>query len=68
MRRNVSLFTPTERRVAWLTLLCAAVLTLSLVALEKAWTPPLGIYGATTTSVGLPNVIDARPLSRAAVL
>ena len=66
MRRNVSLFTPGERRVAGLALLGAAVLTLSLVALEKAWTPPLGIYGASTNSVSLPNVIDARPLSRAA--
>lgn len=64
MRKKPSLFTANERRVALLALLGAAVLTLSLMALEGLFRPSLGLYGSTMSAPNLPDVIDAQPLAR----
>jgi len=64
MRNKPSLFTANERRIALLALLGAAVLAFSLMALEGALRPSLGLYGSTTSAPSLPDVIDARPLAR----
>jgi uncharacterized membrane protein YkgB len=64
MRKKPSLFTANERRIALLALLGAAVLTLSLMALEGLFRPSLGLYGGSMSAPSLPDVIDARPLSR----
>ena len=64
MRKKPSLFTANERRIALLALLGAAVLALSLMALEGALRPSLGLYGASASAPSLPDVIDARPLAR----
>ncbi len=64
MRKKPSLFTANERRIAILTLLAAAVLTLSIMALEGLFRPSLGLYGSAVSAPSLPDVIDARPLAR----
>lgn len=64
MRNKKNLFTSGERRVAGLALLSAIVLTLSMLALESAFRPSLGLYDMSgPASVSLPNVIDATPLA-----
>ncbi len=66
MRQRKQLFTAGERRVAGLALLSAIVLTLSMLALESAFRPSLGLYDLNMAAVtDLPGVIDARPLAGA---
>lgn len=65
MRTGPSLFTPRERRIGLLALLAAAVLTLTLIVADSAFSPPLGIYGAGGQVAQVPGVIDAQPLGRA---
>ena len=66
MRNRPSLFTAAERRIGLLALLAAIVLTLTIMVAERAFAPSLGIYGTSAPTLTEPNVIDARPLSRAA--
>lgn len=64
MRNKKNLFTSGERRVAGLALLSAIVLTLSMLALEPAFRPSLGLYDMHgPAAAALPNVIDATPLA-----
>ena len=65
MRNKPSLFTAAERRMGLLALLGAVVLTLTIIVAESAFAPSLGIYGASAPTLQMPNVVDARPLSRA---
>ena len=64
MRRKPSLFTAHERRIALLVLVTAGVLTLGIMALEGLFRPSLGLYGGPMAAPSLPDVIDARPLSK----
>ncbi|WP_269516389.1 hypothetical protein [Brevundimonas subvibrioides] len=66
MRNKPSLFTAAERRIGLLALLAAVVLTLTIMVAERAFAPSLGIYGTSAPTLSAPNVVDARPLSRAA--
>ena len=66
MRTDPSLFTARERRIGLLVLLAAAVLTLTLVVAERAFSPPLGIYGSGAPAMQMPGVVDAQPLGRPA--
>ena len=66
MRHKPSLFTTAERRVGLLALLAAIVLTLTIMVAERAVAPSLGIYESSAPTMRMPNVVDARPLSRAA--
>ena len=66
MRNRPSLFTAAERRIGLLALLAAIILTLTIMVAERAFAPSLGIYGTSAPTLAEPNVIDARPLSRAA--
>lgn len=66
MRNKPSLFTAAERRIGLLALLAAVVLTLTIMVAERAFAPSLGIYGASAPALQVPDVVDARPLSRAA--
>jgi hypothetical protein len=64
MRKKPSLFTANERRIALLVLVSAGLLTLGLMTVESLLSPSLGLYGTPMSAPSLPNVIDARPLSR----
>ena len=64
MRNKPSLFTAAERRMGLLALLAAVVLTLTIMVVERYVAPSLGIYGASAPTFNMPNVVDARPLSR----
>ncbi|ADL01821.1 hypothetical protein [Brevundimonas subvibrioides] len=66
MRNKPSLFTAAERRIGLLALLGAVVLTLAIMVAERAFAPSLGIYGSSAPTLQMPDVVDARPLSRAA--
>ena len=67
MASQPSFFTARERRIGVMAVLAAAVLTLGLIAAERAVSPPLGIYGADTPAMQAADVVDARPLSRASL-
>jgi len=66
MPKKQSLFTEQERRIALYALVAAAVMATSMVALDQWLTPQLGIYATDSAPPRLPNVIDARPMSRVA--
>ncbi len=65
MGNRPQLFTASERRIALMALVVAALLTVALILLEQALSPSLGLYGTNLSAPSLPNVIDARPMSRA---
>ena len=65
MRKKISLFTTAERRAALYALLAAAALAVILTLAEGLLRPSLGAYeGDVSAAPSLPDVIDARPLSR----
>ena len=66
MRHEPSLFTVTECVIGLLAVAAAAVLTLTTILAERSWTPSLGRYGSSPETLRMPNVVDPRPLSRAA--
>lgn len=61
MGQAKQVFTTGERRTAGLILLSGVVLTLSIVALEPAFRPSLGVYETASSVPNPSNVIDARP-------
>jgi hypothetical protein len=68
MGKKQRLFSASERRIAFLALIAAALLTGAIMLLERALTPSLGLYGTNVSAPSLPDVIDARPMSRSAAL